>query len=247
MPRVKRTFAHPGRANARRASGNRAQRIIDRANRNKIPPLVPVQGVKTAPKRVETPTPIHPAAKDMLDHAGEGNNLIEYFLSNNRTSGFDFPDRKTAAVAAAIILAESGGKADARNTNSDGSVDRGWWQINSRWHPEVSDACADNLICSTKAAKRISKNWTDFSAWTTYRSGAYKKHLGAQDEAVETNDVLGIGVPDIDPWGWLKGLVDPILWLRIGQVILGGIMLVVGGWLLAKVAMGDHGPSLRLA
>jgi len=36
--------------------------------------------------------------------------------------------------------------------------DRGWFQINSRYHPEISDECAYNLECSANfTAKKISK------------------------------------------------------------------------------------------
>ena len=31
----------------------------------------------------------------------------------------------------------------------DGGESRGLWQINKAWHPEVSDACAYNVACST--------------------------------------------------------------------------------------------------
>ena len=46
-------------------------------------------------------------------------------------------------------------------------VDRGYWQINSVYHPTVSDACAKDIKCSTDYAYRM---WTNdnesFVRWT---------------------------------------------------------------------------------
>lgn len=69
--------------------------------------------------------------------------------------------------ATAIVMAESGGDTHARNVNSDGSVDRGAFQINSRWHPEVPDAVCYNIGLAARAAYIISKRGTDWSQWAT--------------------------------------------------------------------------------
>lgn len=45
---------------------------------------------------------------------------------------------------------ESSLKLNARNDNGYYGKDRGIFQINNFFHPEVSDECADNLECSTK-------------------------------------------------------------------------------------------------
>src|SRR5690348_16070470 len=45
-------------------------------------------------------------------------------------------------MSVAIALAESGCDPSARGVNTDGTVDRGLWQINNYWHPDVSDQCA---------------------------------------------------------------------------------------------------------
>lgn len=71
--------------------------------------------------------------------------------------------------AAAIAKAESGGDTHARNVNKDdgNSVDRGWFQINSKWHPEVPDAVAYNARGAALAAFKISKGGTDWHEWST--------------------------------------------------------------------------------
>lgn len=83
------------------------------------------------------------------------------------------------ATMLAIGTAESSLVTTAQHTNSDGSIDRGVFQINNRWHPEVSDACAYDLSCSAQQVYRISNGGKSFSPWSTYTSGAFKKYLQA--------------------------------------------------------------------
>ena len=72
--------------------------------------------------------------------------------------------------AVAVALAESGGDTQAVNVNSDAtrSRDRGLFQINSRWHPEVTDAAAFDPAANAAAAYRISAGGTDWSQWSTW-------------------------------------------------------------------------------
>jgi hypothetical protein len=95
-------------------------------------------------------------------------------------------------LAVAVGLAESGGNPSARGPNPPtprcptGSVDRGAWQLNNCYHPEVSDACADNLACAAAATYRISAAGSDWHQWTTYTSGAYQAQLATADQALAT-------------------------------------------------------------
>jgi hypothetical protein len=78
--------------------------------------------------------------------------------------------------AIAIALAESGGQTHGKdNVNTDQwkSRDRGLYQINSHWHPEVTDQCAYNPICASGAAFRISAKGSNFGAWSTFNSKVY--------------------------------------------------------------------------
>lgn len=69
-----------------------------------------------------------------------------------------------------VVLAESGGNPRAVNVNTDShrSKDRGLWQINDYWHPEVSDAQAFSPQASSAAAFRISRSGTTFDQWATW-------------------------------------------------------------------------------
>ena len=93
-------------------------------------------------------------------------------------------------VAVAVGLAESRGDPHARRRNPPtpgcpaGSTDWGGWQLNSCYHPEVSDACADDLACAAAQAYRISVGGRDWTAWTSYASGAYQAQLPAADQAI---------------------------------------------------------------
>jgi hypothetical protein len=50
----------------------------------------------------------------------------------------------------------------------DGGESRGLWQINKEWHPEVSDACAYNVRCSTGwSLERIRAGYAN--EWSTWK------------------------------------------------------------------------------
>jgi hypothetical protein len=87
-------------------------------------------------------------------------------------------------VSVAIAEAESSGWTHARLIDTDCSVDRGLWQINSYWHGEVSDACAFDPSCNANATHTIwaSGGWTQ---WTTYNNGAYLSHMSEAQAAVD--------------------------------------------------------------
>ena len=65
----------------------------------------------------------------------------------------------------AVRVAECESKFDslALRVNVGGSVDRGLYQWNDYWHPEVSNECAFNIECSTRqfcrAVKHGKINW----------------------------------------------------------------------------------------
>jgi hypothetical protein len=66
-------------------------------------------------------------------------------------------------LACRVAKCESSLNPNATNTNTDGSIDRGLFQINSKWHPEVTADQAFNAEFSTrffcKAFKEGHLNW----------------------------------------------------------------------------------------
>ena len=74
-----------------------------------------------------------------------------------------------AYMAAEIAMAESSGQQNSTDQNTNGTTDRGYWQINSTWGPLSTYDPAANA----RAAIQISHNGTDWSPWVTYVTGAY--------------------------------------------------------------------------
>jgi hypothetical protein len=66
-------------------------------------------------------------------------------------------------LAVKVAKCESSLNNQAVNTNKDGSRDRGLYQINDRWHPEVTDAQAFDAVFSInffcKAVKENHLDW----------------------------------------------------------------------------------------
>ena len=97
----------------------------------------------------------------------------------------------TADTAAAIAQAESGGdpsailntaypnlpgyQPPAKGNLPEYSV--GLWQINVLAHPQYTAAQMLNPRLNANAAVAISNGGASFSAWSTYKSGAYKSYL----------------------------------------------------------------------
>lgn len=51
---------------------------------------------------------------------------------------------------------------------NDVGIDRGLWQLNSYWYPEVSNSCSYDVYCSTRAAIKIYRA-SGWDRWNTYK------------------------------------------------------------------------------
>ena len=76
---------------------------------------------------------------------------------------------RAAFLAAEIAMAESSGRQYASLYNTNGTTDRGYWQINSV-HGSLSTFDAH---ANARSAVIISGNGTNWSPWVTYNIGAY--------------------------------------------------------------------------
>lgn len=146
----------------------------------------------------------------------------------------------SAVIAAAIAMAESGGDSNATNSNSNGTTDRGLWQINSI-HGGLSTF---DVTANTKAAVQLSQNGTTWRPWCTawssgrcsgtyLGSGApYQKFMGGATSSSTTaptfqnvQDPTGISSLT-DPSSWAKAFLSPIaVWAFYGLMVSGGILL----------------------
>jgi hypothetical protein len=77
-------------------------------------------------------------------------------------------DPAHAFLAAEVAKAESGGRQYAVNQNTNGSTDRGYWQVNSTW----GALSTFDPLGNAKAAVQISGDGTNWTPWMTYDHGA---------------------------------------------------------------------------
>lgn len=173
---------------------------------------------------------------------------------------------QAADVAAATALAESGGRSDASNSNGNGSIDRGLWQINSV-HGAQSTF---DPMANARAAIAISNNGTNWKPWcTAYTDGAcgtkggtfaptgnspVGRFLGGKG-TVPTGDP-GTGGGGTTPTATDAGLLavfDPKTWYHLFDVILNNIfygVLALGGSFLMLMGLivifkeSGGGPSM---
>lgn len=98
-------------------------------------------------------------------------------------------DRREIAVAVCWAESRFDDQAKLDNTQLDPpgkGIDRGLMQINSFWHPDVSDECAFEPKCNIHEAVAIYRDWgNSFGAWTAFKNGAYKAFLPEAEIAVE--------------------------------------------------------------
>lgn len=118
-----------------------------------------------------------------------GKTVAEYA----RRAGF-----KGSALVTALAIArgESGWNTTASNRNSDGSIDRGLWQINSV-HGSLSTF---DPAANARAAWKISKGGRKWSDWVVYNKGLHKQHIAAARAAAIGSRGSGSGgsAPKVD-------------------------------------------------
>ncbi|SCG71775.1 SH3 domain-containing protein [Micromonospora rifamycinica] len=128
-------------------------------------------------------------------------------------------------TAVAVAMAESSCNPSAVGSNgptagcSNGSLDRGLWQINNCYHPTVTDSCAYTAQCNANAAYNISSGGSNWQPWSTYNNGAYAGYLSAAQAAVAR--LGGTGDPPTGVTGTI--LANPSLNIRTGPGTTYGI------------------------
>lgn len=85
---------------------------------------------------------------------------------------FEGHGKKAVAEAIAISYLESKWTATATNQNTNGTTDRGYWQINSGAHPQITEECARNLECSTNYALKLYEK-QGFRPWVASKVTKY--------------------------------------------------------------------------
>ncbi len=138
--------------------------------------------------------------------------------------------------AAAVALAESGGNPQGC---PNGSVDRGAFQINNCYHPEVTDTCAFDPNCAAKAAFTISNGGTDFSPWSTFTSGKYQQFISQVQGALgssnntPTNSPTTGGICD----AWVIGGIICSQFFEQGTFVVVGLLVALVA--IVMIALGQ--------
>jgi hypothetical protein len=160
-------------------------------------------------------------------------------------------DAERLTLAVAVALAESGGNEGATNTNTNGSVDVGIWQINSvhrRTHPNWTPQWLKVPENNAQAMAEISGGGSNWTPWSAYNNGRYEQFMDRARAAVDktptnTDPIAGAAsqlggiIPDPlagiaeaaitfvttvnDAARWIG---DPSNWVRVVQVV-GGVLL----------------------
>lgn len=141
--------------------------------------------------------------------------------------------KQTAAMAAAIAMAESGGNSQASNTNSNGSIDRGLWQINST----NGAGSSFDIMTNVRTAITMSNNGTNWRPWcTAYSDGAcgtaggcylcsgapYQKYLNssvAPDMSVSPNSTASVTPQTTPSSPGASAVGAPNLAINWGQIV----------------------------
>lgn len=166
-------------------------------------------------------------------------------------------------TAVSIAWAESGFNPAATHTNSDGSIDRGIFQINNRAWPNIPDSVAFDPAQAAKAVFAMSGGtvdglkaiWHDaqgnlskgFSAPSLAVAQSLVNGQTTQDQVVQQQaqgQVVGnINVPiNLGPWQGNISLPNPINWMkgvftgaeRVFWLLVGILCILVGLWLLVE-------------
>ena len=163
-----------------------------------------------------------------------------------RQAGFD---PAAATIAAAIAMGESGlnpaAKGDTGLETSYWGPSIGLMQIRTIKSETGSGKDRDISVLTDPlqnmiAAFHISTGGKDFTPWTVYNTGAYRKFLGQASTASKTAGSSSPQAVDAGFLGNALGLDDAIGAVkRIGLILLavaaGGVLVISGGYTLQRV------------
>jgi hypothetical protein len=145
----------------------------------------------------------------------------------------------SAAIAAAVAVAESGGNPRARNPISSAT---GLWQImqsvHSVAHPTWTFAWLYVPQNNAHAAYVVSSGGHNWKPWVTYTSGAYLRFLPSARRVLggsgaSAAPATAAAAPS--PAGSAPGSsFDPNVWLRIAMFLAGAALLLAAGIITTK-------------
>jgi hypothetical protein len=173
-----------------------------------------------------------------------------------------------APIAAAIMMAESGGCTTAQNPTDNGGTQTSWglWQISNGTHSMPVANIYDPNVNAQQAVAKYRAAGNQFSPWGTYNSGAYTKYLSpgttpdtsvpgtAQTTAATSGDdcafqlggqhigsIIGINVGPSLPSVCLISKSEIRAFLGAGLIVGGAVPMMVGALILAAFAFRASG------
>ena len=103
-------------------------------------------------------------------------------------------NKALAPLAAAIAMAESSGRETVTSSNPDGGTNVGPWQLDTKGKGAgYTVAQLSDGLTNARVTVKASNNGTDWSAWETYVTGAYKRFLQGSVPATLTSVTPGSG------------------------------------------------------
>jgi hypothetical protein len=164
-----------------------------------------------------------------------------------------------SAMAAAVAMAESGGRSDAVGHNTNGTIDNGLWQINSI---HGSQSTLDPLA-NARAAVSISQNGSTWRPWcTAWSNGAcggeylgdgspFKKFL---ESGASTGSIAGSNGStstttaglNLNPVDWVDKFLKTVgMWLLYGGMSMLGVLLIALGMFLLITGSGPGQKAIK--
>lgn len=126
-----------------------------------------------------------------------------------------------AAIAVAVMKAESGGKPGINNAgaNDNGTVDHGLWQINDVHNDKLPGKNRYDPAVNTQLARMVYEDAGGWTPWVVYNTGAYQQYMPGAKAAVARGGTQppnsktkssGGGVPQDTPVGGLSPILDDL-------------------------------------
>lgn len=173
-------------------------------------------------------------------------------LADIRSLAVRYIPKADPDIMAAIAMAESGGKYRVVGTNSNGSTDKGLWQINSIHSLESKGYDLFDPEDNAKAAA-IVYDKQGYDAWTVYKTGAYKKFIGDNvyapglgptglDSGVGVTDVVKQSINAVNETMTRIGLNSAAVTIAVVLLIMGFIILSRSGLNRAVRIVGVGNP-----
>lgn len=186
-------------------------------------------------------------------------------------NGFSAQDITNLITCVAIAKAESSGRTDAVNNNTNGTADRGVWQINDVHNEKLPGQDRFDPNVNAQLMMMISSGGKNWQPWSTYNNGAYNRFTSEVSNAVmgktftpngpiplaagtgSAEQFMGRVGEDVSSiTNLFKTLTSRNFWIRFCYVVLGGLLATLGIVAL-MVATGAAGkvmsviPSKKLA